>query len=255
MKQNRQRPRKKRHLFLKFFLILVGLICVLFAAWLWTPPLVYKSSGTEHFDQSEKAQFIVSRADELASVSWTPLYDLTGWKDSYTYKAGKTYQGIPYGQPTDAAYVGFDATLDEFCTAVDDPNSLMYTHNAQAMGVAPYYSTDCSAFVSYCWNLPSRQTTWTIPEFAELISTTSYADAEIGDCLDNPHKHVVLITDIERNEAGTIVGLELTQATAPGLISPDGTVVQTRYGKGTWRSLYELELFYFRDGYSLYRPY
>ena len=56
-------------------------------------------------DLSKEQQNIVNRAEEQAKVTWTPLKNVSGWDGDYTFRAGKTYTGIPYGQPVYAKYV------------------------------------------------------------------------------------------------------------------------------------------------------
>lgn len=238
---------------IKAGLMVLVLACIALV-WQVSPSLVYPSSSKDHWgESSERVATIVNRAKDLELISWTPKKDIIGWKENMIYQAGVTYQGIPYGQPVDAAYIGWDASLEDFANAIVDENSPMYTAKSQMIATAPYYSTDCSAFVSWAWGLPSRQTTWTIPEFGDLISTDNYAEAEIGDCILDENHHVVLVTDIDRNASGSIMAMEITEAAPKSLFSKDGTIQTTRYGTGSWHSLYEVQLRYFNAGYSLWR--
>lgn len=66
-------------------------------------------------------------------------------------------------QPVYAKYVPWNATLKEFVAAVKNEDSKMYTSRSTYNRSAPYYSSDCSAFVSWAWGLSSRQTTSSIP--------------------------------------------------------------------------------------------
>lgn len=249
--------RKKRSGWSKRLLVWGLAILVLGCAslvWQVSPSLLYPCAAADHSGEySPAVQDIVRRAKDQELITWTPKKDIAGWKENMIYKAGETYQGIPYGQPVDAAYIGWDASLEDFANAVADENSPMYSARSQMIAVAPYYSTDCSAFVSWAWGLPSRQTTWTIPEFGDLVSTDNYAEAQIGDCILNENRHVVLITDIERNASGSIMAMEITEAAPKSLFSKDGTIQTTRYGTGSWHSLYEVQLRYFNAGYSLWR--
>ncbi len=236
------------------WIVLIIVIVLVVAGVIWKRLPEYRYRPTESFEseRSEAVLQMISRAKALESVEWTPLKDVAGWKNWMTYQAEETYHGLPYGQPIDAKYVPWDASMEEFLMAVSDPDSLLYTSNASAIAIAPYYSIDCSAFVSWAWGLPSRQTTWTIPQFADLISTENYANAQIGDVL-NGENHVVLITDIERDETGTIIAMEISEASPKSLSNPNGTVHTTRYGRGSLYSLEEIQLRYFNRGFALYR--
>lgn len=187
----------------------------------------------------------------MTSIQWTPQKNITGWGGGLTYKAGVTYTGLPYGQPIDADYVPWETSLEGFINAVNDPNSKMYTSKATYNKVAPYYSIDCSAFVSWAWGLGRRQDTSSIRNFATKISETSYQDAQVGDCLDLPGSHVVLITDIDYDSSGRIISIEISESTVNAATNYCCQVV--RYGKGGSDSLDTLQTKYFGNGYTLYR--
>ena len=158
-------------------------------------------------------QNTVKRAQQMLTVRWTPRKNITGWGGAFTYQAGVTYTGLPYGQAVNAAYVPWRASLTDFVDAVNDPTSLMYTSQSTYYKVAPYYSVDCSAFVSWAWDLPYRCSTRTIAAFGTLISSSSYANIQVGDMLNNAASHVVLVTDVTYDTDGSITGIEISQAT------------------------------------------
>lgn len=200
---------------------------------------------------SAGVQNIVKRAYQMTEIKWTPKKDIYAWGKDFSYKAGTTYKGLPYGQPVNASYVPWYTSLDGFIAAVNDPDSKMYTATSEYLATAPYYSVDCSAFVSWAWQLPSRQTTRTIANYASLVSTFTYAGAEVGDCLCLAGSHVVLITDITYNSGGDINGIEISEATVNGASSY--CCQRTRYGEGGAYTLSQLQEKYFGAGYILYR--
>jgi hypothetical protein len=189
------------------FGLVLSLLVVLFATSFPMP--------TEATEQTLSAgvQNIVRRAKQMTQIQWTPVKNITGWGGGVTYTAGKTYTGLPYGQPVYASYVPWSTSLEKFLDAVNDPASKMYTSSSTYNKEAPYYSVDCSAFVSWAWGLSSRQTTSTIANFATKISTSSYKDAQVGDCLCLAGSHVVLITDITYDSLGAINGIEISEST------------------------------------------
>lgn len=213
-----------------------------------------ETKDTSHLTRkklSEGVKNIVKRADQMNYIRWTPKKDIVGWEEFLTYKAGVTYTGLPYGQPIYASYVPWYTSLDGFIAAVNNPKSKMYTSKSTYNEVAPYYSVDCSAYVSWAWGLPKRQTTAGIPEYSQLISKTSIRNAQVGDALCKKYSHVVLITDIACNEKGEIVFVEISEATAKE--NTDCCCVVTTYGEGSEKSIEELEKKYFGDGFYLYR--
>lgn len=194
---------------------------------------------------------IVKRAKQMTSIQWTPLKDIAGWAGGLTYQAGVTYTGLPYGQPVDADYVPWETSLVGFLDAVNDPNSKMYTSNATYNEIAPYYSIDCSAFVSWAWDLGSRKDTRGIPNYATVVSTSSYENAQVGDCFNKSGTHVVLITDVDYDSSGAIVSIEISESTVNAATNYCCQVV--RYGEGGAYSLDTLKTKYFDNGYTLYR--
>lgn len=208
-------------------------------------------NNTERHELSTGVQNIVKRAYQMTDIQWTPIKDIPGWNNEMTYKAGVTYSGLPYGQPVYASYVPWSTSLKGFVDAVNDPNSKMYTDRSEYEANAPYYSCDCSAFVSWAWGLSSRHTTLELDRYATKISDSSFKNAEVGDCLCLAKAHVVLITDITYDANDNISGIEISEST----VNPatDYCCQKTWYGDGYEHSLSELSSKYFGAGYTLYR--
>ena len=163
---------------------------------------------------SEGVQNILRRARQMTEIKWTPRQNVVGWKGRYVYQAGVTYTGLPYGQPVDASYVPWNTGLAEYISKVNNISSKMYTSYSNFNGQrAPYYSVDCSGFVSWALGLPSRTTTYYIESYCTRISSTSYADIQVGDILNNPISHVVLVTDVTYDESGAITSIEISEST------------------------------------------
>lgn len=211
-----------------------------------------KAVAAETAYMSPGIENIVKRAYQMTSIQWTPLQNIVGWRSGFTYKAGTTYTGLPYGQPVNACYVPWDASFEEFLTAVNNSKSKMYTSYSDYNGRAPYYSVDCSGFVSWAWDLPSRKHTGNIANYATLISTSSYAKAQIGDCLLKSGYHVALITDIAYDSNGKIIGIEICEA-ANQTATNYCTQRQWYTSDHSWRNMEFFQKMYFGDGYSLYR--
>lgn len=200
---------------------------------------------------SQGVQNIVKRAKQMTQIKWTPLEDITGWGGGVTYKARTTYIGLPYGQPVYASYVPWSTSLEGFAQAVNDSGSKMYTDYSTYGKRAPYYSVDCSAFVSWAWGMDSRHTTSTIPNKSVKISSNSYAAAQVGDCLCLAGSHVVLITDISYDSSGNINGVEISESTTNK--ATFYCCQTTRYGVNGSYTLDDLVGKYFGSGYILYR--
>lgn len=234
----------------------VSIILTFFLAFTLCSPIAQTVTQASAADTVYRAELtagqqnIVKRAYQMTDIHWTPLQDIAGWNNELTYRAGTTYTGLPYGQPVNASYVPWSTSLVDFLGMVNNPSSKMYTSYSSYEARAPYYSTDCSAFVSWAWGLGSRQTTSTIKNFATQISTTSYADAQVGDCLCLAGSHIVLITDITYDENSAINSIEISESTVS---SVSYCCHKIRYGVGGKYTLEYLTSKYFGNGYILYR--
>ena len=196
---------------------------------------------------SDGQRNIVKRARQLTEIQWTPLEDITQWGNYGIFKAETTYTGIPYGQPVNAnGYIGYGASIGTFASAVLDNTSRFYTAYSSYNKIAPVYSTDCSGYVSYAWELAQRKTTYSIPEVAEKVGDQSVYSLQVGDCLDKEISHTVLISGLTYDINGSIVGVQTMEET------PVITRV-TDYGEGQTRSLASFQSYYLSNGFVIYR--
>ena len=213
-------------------------------------------ASIETRDVSQGVKNIVKRAKQMTDIEWTPKQDIVGWAYEFTYYAGVTYKGLPYGQPTNAYgcrgdYVPWEVTLDKFLAAVNNEDSLIYTSYANYNSRAPYYSVDCSGFVSWAWDLPVRTTASGLLSYATLVSTSSYEYAEIGDCLLNTSAHVTLITDVTRDANGKVTSIEISESNVG--YENEYCCYSVRYGEGGEYTLTKFVNKFFNRGYYLYR--
>ena len=191
---------------------------------------------------STNQQNIILRAQQMAYVRWTAKKSIYAWggddksylttrgdnyimdvnktkstgSDAGKFVAGRTYMGVPYSQAVSTGYVGFNITLAAFLSNTQNANSVFYSSYSTYSRTAPYYGSDCSGFVSYAWDLPYRCTCSGIVQFATRINSTSSTflnNVQIGDILDNTGSHVVLITDIARDQNNKVISVEVTEQT------------------------------------------
>ncbi len=221
-------------------------------------------------------QNIVLRAQQMAEVTWTCLetrYSWGGDNSSYVssnsssgskveatdgtitygyFQAGKTYKGVPYSQAVSTGYVGWDLTLAEFLEAVADSSSVFYSSYSTYSRTAPYYGSDCSGFVSYAWDLPYRCTCTSLLNFSSYIGT-DIQKLQVGDAINNPSSHVMLVTDIGYDSDGNIVSVEITEQTPCKMrVTCYGEAIEGKsYDKIT--TLSTLTSYYLNRGYAIYR--
>ena len=196
---------------------------------------------------------MVKRAKQQLNIRWTPRKSISGWANETVFEKGVTYRGIPYGQAIYARYIPYEednqtistSALQLFLDRVNDVNSRMYTSYSSYNKKAPYYSSDCSTFVSYCWNI-SRTTTSALMYRANRVSDQSIYGIQIGDIMNKPDKHVVIVTDVGYTSSGKLSYIEISEQTPP-------IAKTTRYGSDGSFTLAELTSKYFAQGYTLYR--
>lgn len=159
---------------------------------------------------SEGQENILRRAQQLTEITWTAEKEVSAWNGKNNYQAGKTYKGVPYGQPVGWGYIGYEVTLEEFASAAENAQSKLYQDNPCN---GAYYATDCSGFVSYAWGLSRRRYTKTLAEVATKVSGDVNA-LEVGDCLNLEGNHAVLVTAVEK-KGDRVSSVAITEQTPP----------------------------------------
>ncbi|MBP5313103.1 MAG: hypothetical protein J6112_09765 [Clostridia bacterium] len=203
--------------------------------------------------QSEGVKNTITNALYMYNVFWTPLENVTGWTSyqvsTRQFVKGHTYRGIPYGQPVhEGAYVGSVASVRDFVNAAKDPSSKLYTDRGEntwyytsengPIWYSPFYSNDCSGFVSAAMRI-KRHTTRDIGSNSEMfpVKGTDVLKAKPGDLI-NSHEggHVIMVLDVVYDRRGgnviSIVTIEQT---------PDIIVVRSYGAGGTNGSLGKLQ--------------
>lgn len=199
------------------------------------------ASGARRADISEGVSNIIKRARQMYEVTWTPKLDIIGFPGTgaeTVFIEGIEYKGVPYGQPVhDGRYIGFGASIDEFVYAAADISSKMYTgigknmwEYSQGKGdikYSPYYSSDCSAFISYVWGLSEHYTTAMIADNTLRRSEKGYDDAlfqyvgssvsdlRTGYALNKGSLHIILVYDVLYNKDGDMIQVTTLEETSP----------------------------------------
>ena len=193
---------------------------------------------------SKGQENIIKRARQMVEFKWTPLSNVSGWAGQTTFKKGVTYTGVPYGQCTSrGSWLGYGTSLDLFAKYINNSSSLLYTSTASnGSYISPYYSNDCSTFLSYCWGLANRKNTSDIPGVSNVTKITQSDNSvlQVGDCLNASGNHVILIANRVFNSAGELIGYDIMHQTPPKATKVSNV------------SLASIDL-YFQSGYIAYR--
>lgn len=225
----------------------------------------------------KNAYNITLRARQHAEVLWTPLQDRYAWgartyhaertvtsKNGVTtnyFKAGETYQGIPYSQAVytsahpETGYVGWQLSVSKFVDAVNDSRSKFYSGYSTYGQTAPYYGSDCAAFVATAWDLPYRCTCSSLVNYSKYIGS-NLNQIQLGDCLNKTTSHVVLVTDIGYDYNGNIVSIEITEQTPLRMkVTNYGEPIPGKSNEEIYyvKSLSSVQSWYLNNGYYIYR--
>lgn len=228
---------------------------------------------------------IVKRARQLTDVKWTPAVDLprllrvereypypASAQDEFyggTFKAGVEYTGIPYGRADDISdyglyygYIGNYIGIDTFVTAAQDANSFLCKESVFDLSdnQTTVYASVCSSLVTYALGV-SYVPTSGIPDISGLTLIGKLVDDgvqldpsnfKIGDVLCWASHHAAVITDVIRDSKGSVVAVEVAEATVSGLA--DSAYDEGPVGGLARRKGWTLEQMYTKWGaYGLYR--
>lgn len=125
---------------------------------------------------SYSVKTVFDNADKLKNIRWTPVLDgvipmqPTSAGATQLYFNNQEFAGIPYGSDwLFPHFVGWHVSPRTFITAVQNPNSVMYTKYTvpYAGKKAAYYSDVCSSYVSKCLNMPYPMTNETMVNYAQ----------------------------------------------------------------------------------------
>jgi hypothetical protein len=184
----------------------------------------------------------LKRARRLCQLRWTPIRPLpsalkgvAGTDQEYFYGYFRPWmpqRGIPYSScRTVEKYVGWNISAETFCTALQNPHSVVYTRQLKESAgnkANSYYGSVCSMFVSYALELPYRIVCkdWLALDSIHPVDSEQLENLRLGDILLDPKRHVALITGIARDEAGTVQRIEVSECTLPLTICTAFTPVE-----------------------------
>ena len=198
----------------------------------------------------------LKRARRLCQLRWTPIRPLpsalkgvAGTDQEYFYGYFRPWmpqRGIPYSScRTVEKYVGWNISAETFCTALQNPHSVVYTRQLKdepGSKANSYYGLVCSMFVSYALELPYRIVCkdWVGTDGIRPVDAARLENLRLGDIVLNPKSHVALITGIGRDASGAVRRIEVSECTLPLTICTDFTPEEFAH---RW----------LEDGYGVYR--
>lgn len=163
-------------------------------------------------------QHMRERAYQMAKIQWTPL-DTIPQRNEGFFLPQKTYTGMIYSSVKEMnKYVGQDVSFYTFLSAVSNPRSVLYTERVdtppyRGRNCAAYYGTVCSTAIDYALGLerPYPANYYQELPFFKRVVKQDFRYCSPGDVVWRDG-HVVLITDVRRNEQNNIETIEILES-------------------------------------------
>ena len=199
---------------------------------------------------------VIKRAKQFVNLSWVPRNPIAAGYQSRGPEGKKSLEaflhahrprtGVIYSSSREyEKFVGYNVSLETFMTALENPNSVLYTRPLHGRGrsMFSYYGIVCSCFASYVLDLPYRTTTgnwvkWTGCEELD-VDMSDLEQLQLCDILLNK-SHVAVIIDIARDENGMVQELQIAESTLP-------TCTALTFTRETFLH------YWLEDSYKLYR--
>jgi len=170
------------------------------------------------------------RAEQLLKLRWTPVgsypvvypagtiggQTFKGFFKAHRPQFGAGYSAVGY---SNEKYVGVNVSLDTYMTAMANPRSVLYTRPQHERGrlSAAFYGTVCSEFASFVMGFPFHIDCGQFSKMEEMehIDASKLENLQLCDLLNEPKTHTAVITGIDRDEAGKVVSITVTESTLP----------------------------------------
>ena len=192
----------------------------------------------------------IFRSRQITEFKWTPVGDIPAFSktaDKVFLPAGVEQKGMIYSsaEPNDK-FIAENVSFETILTVIANPDSAIYHKNLNGHGNSwSYFGIVCSGLVRYALDIKPRSTTkcWQdIPGMVKIAEAGAYTAEDIQLCdillIYDKRKHVVLITDVLRDENGKVQKVEVSEAIPTTCV----------------RNQYDLETFYEKyTGFSLWR--
>ena len=186
----------------------------------------------------------LARARQLTDFKWTPLRDVPSYikfqkstppsalgdalshimpQGHYMLPAGVEVTGFPYSSTEEFdKFFTENVSFESFLSAIANPHSKLYQPGHGASGNCNY-GVVCNGFVRYALGIRRRYSTakwFDIPGMYMVAERNQYTvdDLQLLDILfafGEGRNHVSLITDILREEDGSVALVEVSEAVRP----------------------------------------
>lgn len=166
--------------------------------------------------ENDGVRNIIRRAYQCTELRFSPVALLPNIKADVP--AGSEAVGVPYSSSRlESLYVPNCVSLHSYMTAIRNPNSYLYTRLSDSPNSRGYMGSVCSAFVSWCFDLPCVYTTHQLGmlPFMQLCDRQG-PDALFPGCmLLHADDHVALVSAVWRDAEGHVQQAEICEECHP----------------------------------------
>lgn len=163
----------------------------------------------------------IESAKQVCEIKWTPKGNIPrnrNTNDVYpnpvSFFAQTEQTGLPYSSVRDQdKAIGMDVSIHTFMTAVNDPNSVLYTRRSTVSNSAAYYGTVCSGLINYAMGYRLDLTNYYLAE-SEMFETVPMQSIVPGDMIwvDG---HCAFVKEATRDSYGRIVSVIIQEEWKP----------------------------------------
>ena len=183
---------------------------------------------TADVPENQGVQNALWNMQQLVNITYTPIRTLP--QTNKDFPANVSHKGLPYSSSRiEQAYVGSNVSFHTFMTALQNPNSYLYTVDLAAdynnKNGKTYYGVVCSTACAYALGIVPNYTTyqWTEIPGMSLLETQNVQQLKLGDTIVG-QGHVVMITGIVRDQHGNVVSATVSEAAGADTHSRNYTV-------------------------------
>lgn len=145
----------------------------------------------------------LANARQIMDIKWTPVADTMPMGQNAYYQKDVEYTGLPYSSVRDnAKAVGTNVSIHTFMTALQDPNSVLYTRKSTTDNASTYYGTVCSGLCNHAYGIGLNLTNYFLGA-SDWFETVPMQDLQSGDMI-YISGHVAMIFDVTKDEYGRI---------------------------------------------------
>ena len=163
----------------------------------------------------------VKKAYQMTDIRFVPKADIAA--NSMIYHQDHTYKGMIYSSTKEInTYIGEDVSFHTFMTAMNNSRSKLYTDKINhapyhGSNCCAYYGTVCSGLVCYALGLKEnyRSYDFVVSDKMYEIPNPCSDSIQVADVIWQPG-HVVLVTDVKKQDDGSVVEVEIAESASGG---------------------------------------